>query len=180
MSPGEVLGIGIGTVALAMATPPLFQMFWGRPNITFQFTRLENSVDTLLLAHIYNYPVTNRFLSGMGVRRDEAHFHVAMTVSGSDGNQILKYTEPPFTSGNPFRPIQFQLRPGPAPITLEILGANGKTARLYTEERRDSYHEFKSGNYVLRLDAWVGEKVFFESRTFVVTEDSRKSYWAEN
>lgn len=164
----------------AMALPTVFQMFWGRPQITFWFNRVEDERDTLLLIHLQNFPIGNRVLSWMGVSREEAHFHVVVTVRDDGGNQILKYTEPPISSGDPFKPNQYHLHAGPSPITLETLGANGQHARIYYEEKPNSYHDFPPGNYLLRLDVWVGERIFFEERTFVVTGNSRKSYWADN
>ena len=178
MGTAELLGIAALVVA-AMALPTVFQMFWGRPNITFLFTRQESERDTLLLVHLCNYPIGNRFLSGIGVRREDAHFHVRLTVKDSVGNQVLDYMEPPPSSGNPFEQNLFHLHAGPSPKTLEILGANGQCARIYYEERAEGYKELSAGSYSLRLDVWVGEKIFFEERIFVVTEDSIKSYWAD-
>jgi len=80
MGPAEWIALSaLGLAALTL--PTFFQMFWGRPNITFWFNRIEDERDTLLLVHIYNFPIANRALSSLGVKRDEAHFHIVVTVN---------------------------------------------------------------------------------------------------
>ena len=163
-----------------MALPTVFQMIWGRPDITFVFNRTDDQKDALLLVHLYNLPVANRALSWMGVTRAEAHFRAAIKVNDSSGNQILRYAEPPISAGDPFKQNLIHLHAGPSPVTLEILGANRKCARTYTEHRADSFYDYSPGTYRLRLELWVGERMFFEERSFVVTADFKNSYWADS
>jgi len=179
MGVAEWLGVFAIAVALFLGAPPVFQMLLGHPKITFNFTRLESEKDTLLLAHLYNFPVTNRALSRIGVRREDAHFHVGIIIKDQSGNMRLHFTEPPPGSGNPFEQNLCHLHPGQSPKTLEILGADGLHARTYYENKPTSFQEFEAGNYSVRIEVWVGERMFFEERAFVITKDLRKSYWAD-
>lgn len=178
MGAGEWIGL-IAAVLAVVALPTAFQMFYGRPKIEFVFSTHNTGDTTLLLVHLYNTLVTNPLLQRIGVRREEAHFSVVITVTDSVGNQILKYPEPPFSSGDVFRPNQFHLHAGGSPVTLELLGANGQHARIYYEKRAESFTEFDSGIYQVHLDAHAGELIFFDDRAFVVTQNSLHSYWAD-
>lgn len=168
--------LAVGIVVL----PTVFQMIWGHPYITFAFNRLEDQRDSLLLVHLYNLPITNRLLARIGVARTDAHFHVTIRIRDSSGNQLLRYTEPPVSAGDPFKQNLIHLHAGPSPATLEILGANTKYARVYMERRADSFHEYVPGTYRIRLEVWVAERMFFEERSFVVTANFKNSYWADS
>ncbi len=166
--------------AIVLAVWPIFQMVWGRPDISFAFNRINGSVDTHLFVHLYNLPIPWRFLASIGVRRDEAKFHVGIIIKHADGNMLLRFSDPPPGSGNPYHQNLLSLSSGLSPHTLEILGANGKCARTYTENRKDSFYEYAPGTYGARIEVFVGEKMFYEERSFVVTHNPIHSYWADN
>ena len=77
---GEWLGIFALAVGL-MALPTAFQIFWGRPEITFEFSRLHGGDYTNLFAHLYNHPVKRWLLRALGVKRDDAHFTVVVIIN---------------------------------------------------------------------------------------------------
>lgn len=126
-----LLGIAALVVAL-MALPTAFQMLWGRPRITFRFSRVvaDDGLSVHLLAHLFNLPVTNKFLVWLGVKRDDAHFHAHVLVKDSQGNEVLSYSDPSQRS-EPFKPVQHHLHSGPVPVTVETLGASKQNARIY-------------------------------------------------
>lgn len=66
------LGLIFGCIALIMATPTLAQMFWGRPEIEFEFTASETHNAKFLECYITNSPVTKRLLKFLGVHRETA------------------------------------------------------------------------------------------------------------
>ena len=60
----------IAGVGLAMATPSIFQMFWGRPLVRVQFEGYAEDVERVLLIFLSNPPVQKRILRILGVRRE--------------------------------------------------------------------------------------------------------------
>ena len=179
LGPAEWVAIVALGVALILGAPPIFQMMWGSPNISFGFTRLDSGPLTLLLIHLYNYPIANPLLSKIGVRREEAHFHVRLIIKDDSGNLVLQYTEPSIFSGNPFEQNLCHLHAGPSPKTIEILRADSNRAWINYEGRSTGFQEFQAGTYTLRLDVWAGEKLFFEERSFLVAKDLKSSYWVD-
>src|SRR5438552_1891224 len=116
----EWLGLAALAVALVFGAPPIFQMLWGRPKITFAFSRVEaaDMLSSHLLVHLYNYPVSNRFLTWLGVKREDAHFHVRVIVKDESANQILTYADPSLSEGHLFIPNMHHLHAGAAPVTV--------------------------------------------------------------
>ena len=66
----EWVGIILAGVGLAMASPSIFQMLWGRPLVKVEFGRGIEDEKRLLLVYLQNPPVKNLILRKLGVRRD--------------------------------------------------------------------------------------------------------------
>ena len=66
----EWVGIVLAGVALAMATPSIFQMFWGRPIVETQFEKYAEKTERALLIFLSNPPVKKRILRVFGVKRE--------------------------------------------------------------------------------------------------------------
>lgn len=68
----EWIGIILAGMALAMATPSIFQMLWGRPLLEMQFEEYVENKERVLLIFLKNPPVKRRILRILGVRREAA------------------------------------------------------------------------------------------------------------
>ena len=66
----EWVGITLAGVAIAMATPSIFQMFWGRPIVETQLELYAEKTERVLLVFLKNPPVKKRILRMLGVKRE--------------------------------------------------------------------------------------------------------------
>ena len=66
----EWVGIVLAGVALAMATPSIFQKFWGRPIVETQFEKYAEKTERALLILLSNPPVKKWILRMLGVKRE--------------------------------------------------------------------------------------------------------------
>lgn len=56
-------------VGIAMATPSIFQMFWGKPLLKVEFERNVEEDKRSLVIFLSNPPIKNRLLKKLGIRR---------------------------------------------------------------------------------------------------------------
>ena len=66
----EWVGIVLAGVAITMATPSIFQMFWGRACIETEFEVSARGSERSLLIFLRNPPVQNRIMRILGVKRE--------------------------------------------------------------------------------------------------------------
>ena len=66
----EWVGIVLAGVGIAMATPSIFQMLWGRACIETQFEVSARDNERSLVVFLKNPPVKNRILKILGVKRE--------------------------------------------------------------------------------------------------------------
>lgn len=83
----EWIGVILAGVGLAMATPNIFQMFWGRPLVRAQFERYVEDGERALLIFLNNPPVQKRLLRILGVKRETvqgltAEFRISEVANG--------------------------------------------------------------------------------------------------
>ena len=66
----EWVGIVLAGVGIAMATPSIFQMFWGRACIKTEFEVSARGNERSLVIFLRNPPIQNRMLKTLGVKRE--------------------------------------------------------------------------------------------------------------
>ena len=66
----EWVGIVLAGVGVAMATPSLFQMFWGHACVETEFEVSARDSERSLLIFLKNPPVKSRILKVLGVKRE--------------------------------------------------------------------------------------------------------------
>ncbi len=66
----EWVGIVLAGVGIAMATPSIFQMFWGRACIETEFEVSARGNERSLVIFLRNPPIQNRILKTLGVKRE--------------------------------------------------------------------------------------------------------------
>ena len=69
----EWFGIALAGSGLAMTTPTVFQMIWGKPILEVEFDRYGEGNKLCLLVFLKNQRVKNRVLRKFGIRRDPIH-----------------------------------------------------------------------------------------------------------
>jgi len=85
----EWVGIVLAGVALAMATPIIFQMLWGRCVVETQFEVYPENSKRVLVIFFRNPPVKSRILKILGVKRETVQsLTVEMRISEVGSNTI--------------------------------------------------------------------------------------------
>jgi len=87
----EWIGVILAGWALAMATPSIFQMFWGRPLVKVEFEReTTEGGGAVLLMFLSNPPVQKRILRRLGVRRETVQgLTASFRISELNGGKVL-------------------------------------------------------------------------------------------
>ena len=86
----EWVGIIIAGVGLAMATPSIFQMFWGRALVETQFEKYAKKTERTLLIFLSNPPVKKRILRMLGVKREIVQSLTAeIRISEVGSNKVI-------------------------------------------------------------------------------------------
>ena len=86
----EWAGITLAAVGLVMATPAIFQMFWGRPLVKTRFDRHEQGKERFLNVYLENPPVKPGLIKRLGVRRETVQsLTVAFRISEAGSGKII-------------------------------------------------------------------------------------------
>jgi hypothetical protein len=177
-----ILGI-IGTVLGLVALPTVFQMFWGRPNITIDFDSRDfgERHAEVLRCRVFNSPVSGRLLRKMGITRSVAHIFVTFTVREVGTNrpiienvlttkQIQEGAHSTITLQPSLMPKVFPL------VTIESGGESGFVLR--EGSKRDS--DLEVGIYKAIVSVSAAEKNFQASRQFTIGRSLEECYWKSN
>lgn len=86
----EWVGIVLAGLGLAMATPSIFQMLWGRAVVKLQFDIYPEKSERALVAFFKNPPVNSRMLRMLGVKREIVQSLTAeIRISEAGSNTII-------------------------------------------------------------------------------------------
>ena len=166
-----LIALGLAVVAL----PTVFQMFWGRPSITVEFTRDEQGD---LFCEIYNRPVSNPFLTLLGVRREAASITAGILIQNEDTQEVvLGTTIPAIVIDDQLMNLdKTHLPPSHSPLSTMIVQISGHGAGAYNSNGQRI--QLPTGTYRMEMIVTAGENKTKKQRNFVVTTEPRNSYWA--
>jgi hypothetical protein len=88
----DVAALAISIFALAVAIvalPTVFQMFWGGPQVRFDFTEIDGSDGRRLDCQISSAPIESRILRRLGVRREPAIISAQFRICEAGSNHIM-------------------------------------------------------------------------------------------
>src|SRR5258708_3376730 len=171
----EIIVLVLAVVVL----PTEFQMFTGRPNLTFEPKLVRGQVAgqaTILYITIHNKPVAASLLIKLGVRRDPANITAAIQIRDEiTGNPMTRPATPSDPeSDQPMRDVD--LPAGVFGRDALVLRAIENDAITYEDNK---IVQLRPANYLLEIRAWAGEIIFVRTLRFVVTANRLNSYWVE-
>ncbi len=86
----EWVAVVLSAVGLVMSSPTVFQMLWGRTNLSLRFDKETNDTRRLLTVSLENIPVKHHVLKKLGVRRDTIEsLEVSMRLAEAGSGQII-------------------------------------------------------------------------------------------
>lgn len=183
----EWVGIVMAGVGIAMATPSIFQMLWGRPILKVEFERDVEENKRFLSVHLSNPPIKRRILKKLGVSRDtiqslEIAFRVQDFGSGKIIDPIrqarLYPTDDPTDRGN-YRialPPTFSVG---ASFVVILWDTENKKA-LVPPDRLRKLLEIAPGYYQVIINLIVNGEPKIVTRQFMIGEKPDDLIWVES
>lgn len=173
----EWVGIILAVVGIAMGVQPFLKMWYGNPKLEFRFDIEDTPPFCFYECHIFNVPITNKFLRKMGVRRD-----TAQDVSAA--YEILK--KPTGEVVCPSTTVQIKTQTGvvaqrivlPAsysPSIFAIFYLDKNTSEAFVA--RDNKLLLPMGSYYARVTVVEGEEIFITGCNFTVDDKHPFVYW---
>jgi hypothetical protein len=166
-----LIALGVAVVAL----PPVFQMFWGRPQVEVEF-KVDDQGN--LLCDIYNRPVSNSFLVWLRVRRETACITVGILIQNANTKEVVLHaTIPSVIIGDQAMSLdRINLPPSHSTLSTMIVQISGRGAGTYNSN--GLWIHLPAETYRMEMTVIDGEKRMEKQRNFVVTAEPKNSYWA--
>ncbi|MFC0240382.1 hypothetical protein [Rhodopseudomonas telluris] len=175
-----IAGIVIGLWALAMAAPPLFQMIWGKPNVSIELKKSDLSGRGVQIrCYISNKPVTNRFLRTIGVVRQATEIFGDYSVSEyGTGKSIIHFERALIGTDRDNASLQATLFPATMPARFVLIAhLNELPAISISHNHPDQGTIIPAGKYVARVKVFTGDhSVISAEREFIVGPTPTETY----
>jgi hypothetical protein len=182
----EWVGIVLAGVGLAMATPSIFQMLWGRPTIKMQFENGVKEVDRFLPVYLSNPPIKNKILKKLGVRRETiqsltAQFRISELGSGRviiPSRQARIYSDEDPDDKGRFRttlPPTFSV----AASIMVVLWDVKKDKAIVLPDRLREVSSLPEGAYLVHIIFLVDGDPISVSRQFIIGKKADDLTWVQ-
>jgi hypothetical protein len=163
-------------VAVAMAIPPLFQMMFGRPRLTFEADEFTGPEARILVLAIKNQPVKNRFLKWLGVERESGDIIAFFDIQELGTGKILVRTVTGSLNCAPLRTISLQARSLPGfTVGMTVLATRNGQAEIV--DGRGKTHPISPGHYVARMAIMRGQDTYRIDQPFRVSTADHETIW---
>ena len=181
MHPGAVEWLALAALlAGVVVLPRACQRLWGRPEIEIAFDESVGNNSKVLVCHLYNRPIRNRFLRRIGVRRESARVTAEyMVIDKRSGKRVVDLTQAVFVRQDQSTAKEIDLPPAMTRTTLGI--ALAKDSGVFVlENRQGAAKPLPAGTFHVPLVVHCGAKRFEFGRHFVVKVNPRNSVWADD
>jgi hypothetical protein len=172
-----VAALVIGIVALVVSLLTAFRPILGKPEITTSFSVHEAENGRVLQGEIYNYPITNKRLRLLGVRRmvaEDIMAHLSIKEHGSD-RVVFPGAVPhiiSYTGSADAQRISLAPSPFPARFGIVVAAYAERSVKVYEEDTT-----LPVGVYCACVHITVEGESVEAQRDFVVTDKHPFTYW---
>ncbi len=172
-----IAGIVLGVAALAMAAPPLFQMMFGRPELTFEADDFTGPDGRILVIAIKNPPVANRFLRHIGVEREASDVVAFFDVQELGTGRLIARTVTGLLSCAVLQTTGLQARALPNfTIGLTVIGTRNGIASI-VDARPEKVVSITPGHYVAHIAVVRGQHTYRIDQNFRVAKVDHETMW---
>ncbi len=175
----ETAGLVVGLVALAvaiMAIPTIFQMLFGRPNLSFEADEFTGPDGKILVIAIKNEPVKNKFLLWMGVEREAGDILAFFEIQEHGTRKFLARSVSGLLQCAPMRTIGLLARSLPGfSVGLTIIGTKDGKATIV--DARGNPIPIGEGHYTASIDIIRGQKTYKIAQAFTVGKADHQTIW---
>jgi hypothetical protein len=179
----DVASLVIGVIALLVglaAIPTIFQMFFGRPHLTFEADDFTGPEARILVLKIKNEPVKHPVLRLMGVERDAGDLTAFFDVQEQGTGHFLARSMSGLLHGAPHRDegLLIRILPGFS-VGMTIICTRLGTAQIVNgREKENAGPIIPAGHYLAHIAVVRGQRTYKISQEFVVGAEDHKTFWA--
>ena len=178
-SPWGFISFALAILGVLLAVIPLFQMFYGGPDIAIKFTRSKSGEQALegIGMHINNRPISSSFLRGIGVMRSSAddvvcHFRVCEASSGKEIKDFF-----PAIVADPAGQSVRRASLGASRFVTYVSFGIVKNGKFYLDLGNMQTHPLQTGRYkVVASVEWAG-KSLAEEKHLIVRDSDPYGFW---
>jgi hypothetical protein len=173
-----IAGVILGVLAIVMAIPPLFQMFFGRPKLTFEADDFTGPDGRILVINAKNDPVRNRFLRWLGVERESTELLAFFDIQELGTGKILVRAVSGLMQCVPLRTI------GPVArsfvgfsVGLTVIGTRQGHAHIVDPRHQQGGIPIAPGHYLARITIIRGQYSYKIDQRFRIETEDHRTIW---
>jgi hypothetical protein len=171
-----IIGIGLAAIGIIMAAPPIFQMFFGRPNLQFSASEFTGSGGKMLHIEIKNN-VMKKTLKIIGVQREIGNIFAYFDIQEDGTGKYIQKDISARLHNAPLRENGLSARAFPGfTVGAHIVHALGEKT-VVVNGRSDALVPIPPGNYVALVTVICGDEVHHLRRTFKVGTQQHETVW---
>jgi hypothetical protein len=173
----SIAGIILGSVALVMAIPPLFQMLYGRPKLTFEADDFTGPDGRILVIAIKNQPIKSRLLLLLGVEREPGDVQAFFDIQEQGTGKLLVGAASGLLQCAPMRTMGLLVRSLPGfSVGLTVIGTREGKAH-FVNARAETENPIGPGHYIARIAIVRGQHTYNINQTFTVGTEDHMTFW---
>jgi hypothetical protein len=160
-----------------MAAPPLFQMVFGRPELTFEADDFTGPEGRILVIATKNQPVKNRVLLSLGVEREPGDLLAFFDIQEQGTGKFLIRSATGLLQCAPMRTIGLLVRSLPGfSVGLTIIGTREGKAHI-VDARSENAIPIVPGHYLAHIAIIRGQQTYSIKQAFTVGTEDHKTFW---
>jgi len=173
-----IIAIALGVVAIIMAAPPLFQMFFGRTRLRFEADDFTGPDGRILVLAIKNSPITSKFLRLIGVERETGNISAFFDVQEIGTGRIIARSISGLMQTTHLREMGLEARTIPGfTVGLTIIGTRNGQAHVVAA--KSDPIPISAGHYAAHIAVIRGQDVYRIDQSFRVGSADHETIWYE-
>jgi hypothetical protein len=175
-----IVGVALGVAAIAMAAPPLFQMFFGRPKLRFEASDFTGPDGRILVMAIKNPPVRSRILRALGVEREYGDVISFFDIQELGTGKIIAKDIRGQMQTVHLREFGLQGRSMPGfTVGLTVLCTRDGRASIVSGHPEE-WKELPPGYYIAHMAVFRGQDIYKVDQRFQVSAIDHETIWTGN
>lgn len=170
----------------AMTLPTAFQMFWGKPKITKQFSSVDDTQSITLVCEVRNEPIRNNILRILGVRRASVIMTASFQIFEQGTNKPVRNGAIPYIITHDGHWGQrAALESSISPITIPIIFVRKRDGKVfqyenpYFETVDDLQNALPLGAYIVEVALTIEDVGLKRRKELYVTNEYPFAYWGD-
>jgi len=174
-----IVGIALGLAAIAMAIPPLFQMLFGRPRLSFEADDFTGPEGRILVIAIKNAPVANKFLRALGVERETGEVSAFFDIQEQGTGKLIARSVTGLMQTTNLREVGLLARSMPGfTAAVTVISTRQGHAQI-VDANPEKIAPLPVGHYIAHIAVVRGQDTYRIDQTFRVAQVDHETIWYE-